>query len=119
MITVGGTPKEMMAHSPEFTYGRLLAAAETAQAGRQVMGLGAFTKVVGDAGVTVAKQAPLPITTGNSYSASGGAVGAHEALQRLGLVEVDDGRADRGQGHGRRRHRRDRLGLRPAARPRQ
>jgi hypothetical protein len=39
------------------------------------MGLGAFTKVVGDAGVTVAKRAPLPITTGNSYSAIGCAVG--------------------------------------------
>jgi predicted amino acid dehydrogenase len=57
------------------------------------MGLGAFTKVVGDAGVTVAKQAPLPITTGNSYSASGALWAAHEATQRLGLVEVDaDGR---------------------------
>jgi hypothetical protein len=28
LITVGGTPKELMAHSPEFTYARLLAAAE-------------------------------------------------------------------------------------------
>jgi predicted amino acid dehydrogenase len=53
------------------------------------MGLGAFTKVVGDAGVTVAKQAPLPITTGNSYSASAALWAAHEALQRLGLAEVD------------------------------
>ena len=67
LITVGGTPKELMAHKPEFTYARLLHAAETAKKlGAQIMGLGAFTKVVGDAGVTVAKQAPLPITTGNS-----------------------------------------------------
>jgi predicted amino acid dehydrogenase len=91
LITVGGTPKELMAHSPEFTYGRLLAAAETAQKlGAQVMGLGAFTKVVGDAGVTVAKKAPLPITTGNSYSASGALWAAHEALVQLGLVEMSD-----------------------------
>jgi len=94
LITVGGTPKELMAHSPEFTYARLLTAAETARKlGAQVMGLGAFTKVVGDAGVTVAKQAALPITTGNSYSASGALWAAHEASERLGLVEVDeDGR---------------------------
>lgn len=94
LITVGGTPKELMAHSPEFTYGRLLSAAETARKlGAQVMGLGAFTKVVGDAGVTVAKKAPLPITTGNSYSASGALWAAHEATARLGLVQVDeDGR---------------------------
>jgi predicted amino acid dehydrogenase len=94
LITVGGTPKELMAHSPEFTYARLLAAADQAKKlGAQVMGLGAFTKVVGDAGVTVAKQAPLPITTGNSYSASGALWAAHEALERLGLAEWDgDGR---------------------------
>ncbi len=91
LITVGGTPKELMAHSPEFTYGRLLAAAETAKKlGAQVMGLGAFTKVVGDAGVTVAKRAPLPITTGNSYSASGALWAAHEALDRLGIHQVDE-----------------------------
>ncbi|HET7800798.1 MAG TPA: dehydrogenase [Humibacillus xanthopallidus] len=97
LITVGGTPKELMAHSPEFTYSRLLAAAETARKlGAQVMGLGAFTKVVGDAGVTVAKRAPLPITTGNSYSASGALWAAQDALERLGLVEVDEGGRLRG-----------------------
>ena len=91
LITVGGTPKELMAHSPEFTYARLLQAAETAtKLGAQVMGLGAFTKVVGDAGVTVAKRAPLPITTGNSYSASGALWAAHEAMERLGIAEIDE-----------------------------
>ena len=91
LITVGGTPKELMAHSPEFTYARLLSAAETAKKlGAQVMGLGAFTKVVGDAGVTVAKQAPLPVTTGNSYSASGALWAAHDALLRLGIADVDE-----------------------------
>jgi predicted amino acid dehydrogenase len=90
LITVGGTPKELMAHDPEFTYSRLLAAADMAQKmGAQIMGLGAFTKVVGDAGVTVAKRAPLPITTGNSYSASGALWAAHDAVRRLGIAEVD------------------------------
>jgi predicted amino acid dehydrogenase len=91
LISVGGTPKELMAHSPEFTYDRLLQAADIAQKlGAQVMGLGAFTKVVGDAGVTVAKRAPLPITTGNSYSASGALWAAHDAMLQLGISEVDD-----------------------------
>jgi hypothetical protein len=89
LITVGGTPKEIMAHSPEFTYRRLLQAAKLAKRlGAQIMGLGAFTKVVGDAGVTVAKRASLPITTGNSYSASGALWAAHDAMKRIGLVEV-------------------------------
>lgn len=93
LISVGGTPKEIMSHSPEFTYRRLLAAAELAKRlGAQIMGLGAFTKVVGDAGLTVAKQAPLPITTGNSYSASGALWAAHDALLRLGLIPKPKGR---------------------------
>jgi predicted amino acid dehydrogenase len=88
LISVGGTPKEIMSHSPEFTYGRLLEAARMARSlGAQIMGLGAFTKVVGDAGVTVARRAPLPITTGNSYSASGALWAAHDAMLRLGLVK--------------------------------
>ncbi|HUP10016.1 MAG TPA: dehydrogenase, partial [Caldimonas sp.] len=50
LISVGGTPKEIMRHSPEFTYRRLLEAADMAKKlGAQIMGLGAFTKVVGDA----------------------------------------------------------------------
>jgi predicted amino acid dehydrogenase len=87
LISVGGTPKEIMSHSPEFTYRRLLDAARMAKSlGAQIMGLGAFTKVVGDAGLTVARRAPLPITTGNSYSASGALWAAHDAVLRLGLV---------------------------------
>jgi predicted amino acid dehydrogenase len=91
LISVGGTPKEMLSHNPEFTYSRLLEAAELGRKlGAQVMGLGAFTKVVGDAGVTVAKKAPLPITTGNSYSASGALWAAHAAMRRLGIAPVDE-----------------------------
>jgi predicted amino acid dehydrogenase len=89
LITVGGTPKEMLARSPEFTYRRLLAAAKMAEKlGAQIMGLGAFTKVVGDAGVTVARRARIPITTGNSYSASGALWAAHDAMRRMGLVNL-------------------------------
>ncbi len=98
LISVGGTPKEILAHEPEFTYEKLLAAAEVARGlGAQIMGLGAFTKVVGDAGVTVARKSSLPITTGNSYSASGALWAAHEAVNRLGLLE----RGDDGIIHGR------------------
>jgi predicted amino acid dehydrogenase len=87
LISVGGTPKEIMSHDPEFTYRRLLDAAKIArQLGAQIMGLGAFTKVVGDAGATVARRAPLPITTGNSYSASGALWAARDALLRLRLL---------------------------------
>lgn len=90
LISVGGTPKEMLARSPEFTYRRLLQAATMAEKlGAQIMGLGAFTKVVGDAGITVARRASLPVTTGNSYSASGALWAAADAMRRMGLVKLD------------------------------
>ncbi|MBK7002802.1 MAG: hypothetical protein IPH35_23515 [Rhodoferax sp.] len=93
LISVGGTPKEIMRHDPEFTYRRLLdAAAMAKRLGAQIMGLGAFTKVVGDAGVTVAKRASLPITTGNSYSASGALWAAHDALLRMRLLPKPKGK---------------------------
>ncbi len=88
LITVGGTPKEMLARSPEFTYRRLLHASRIAEGlGAQIMGLGAFTKVVGDAGITVARRSRIPITTGNSYSASGALWAAADAMKRMGLVK--------------------------------
>ena len=91
LLFVGGTPKEMLSHSPEFTYRRLLAAAAMAEKmGAQLMGLGAFTKVVGDAGVTVARRARIPITTGNSYSASGALWAAADAMRRMGLVPLPE-----------------------------
>ena len=93
LISVGGTPREIMAHNPEFTYRRLLDAASMAQRlGAQIMGLGAFTKVVGDAGVTVARRATLPITTGNSYSASGALWAAHDAMLRMRLLPAPKGK---------------------------
>jgi predicted amino acid dehydrogenase len=98
LITVGGTPKQMMTHSPEFTYKRLLMAARMAKRlGAQIMGLGAFTKVVGDAGVTVAKKAAIPITTGNSYSASGALWAAADAVRRMGLIDIEDGQKIKGK----------------------
>jgi predicted amino acid dehydrogenase len=91
LLFVGGTPKEMLSHSPEFTYRRLLAAAGMAEKmGAQIMGLGAFTKVVGAAGVTVARRATIPITTGNSYSASGALWAAADAMKRMGLVPLPE-----------------------------
>ena len=93
LISVGGTPKQMLAHSPEFTYKRLLQAARMAKRlGAQIMGLGAFTKVVGDAGLTVSRKAEIPVTTGNSYSASGALWAAADAVRRMGLIKIEKGK---------------------------
>lgn len=93
LITIGGTPREILSHPPEFTYRRLLAAGEMAQKlGAQIMGLGAFTKVVGDAGVTVARRSVIPVTSGNSYTVSATLWSIKEAVRRLGLVKLEKGK---------------------------
>jgi predicted amino acid dehydrogenase len=46
---------------------------------------------VGDAGITLARRSRLPITTGNSYSASGALWAAADAMKRMGLVKAEKG----------------------------
>ena len=38
------------------------------QLGANILGLGAFTSVIGDAGVTIANELDVPVTTGDSYT---------------------------------------------------
>ncbi|MEL7044032.1 MAG: hypothetical protein AAGL66_03315 [Pseudomonadota bacterium] len=45
----------------------------------------------------MAKRAPLPITTGNSYSASGALWAAHDAVERLGLLALNRGKRVKGK----------------------
>lgn len=52
--------------------------------GAKIFGLGAFTKVVGDAGVTVAKNLNIPVTTGNSYTVATAVEATKEAAREMG-----------------------------------
>jgi len=93
LIAIGLTPKQMLAHPPEFINERLIKAVSIAKnLGAQIVGLGALTKAMGDAGVTVAKNAPIPVTTGNSYSASAALWAAAEAVRRMGLIKMTRGK---------------------------
>jgi len=63
------TPKMMMRLPAEHFYRQMIQIGKMARSkGASVMGLGAFTSVIGDAGVTVAKGSPIPVTSGNSYT---------------------------------------------------
>lgn len=94
LIALGATPEEMISRDPEFTYTRLVEASRMAERlGAKIMGLGAFTKIVGDAGVTVAKRSRIPITSGNSCTASATLWAAHEACKKMGMKPDARGRA--------------------------
>ncbi|HSQ70041.1 MAG TPA: hypothetical protein VLM41_08140 [Steroidobacteraceae bacterium] len=94
IYALGATPRQILTHRPEFTYSRLIEAAEDAERqGARILGLGAFTKVVGDAGVTVAKRSPIPVTTGNSLTIAATLETAKLAARRLGWRDLARGRA--------------------------
>ena len=63
--------KQLVRLPDEVIYKHLVAAGHfSAQMGAKVMGLGAFTSVAGDAGITVAKrlEGVINVTSGNSYT---------------------------------------------------
>jgi predicted amino acid dehydrogenase len=53
--------------------------------GAQIVGLGAMTSVVGDAGVTIAKNLGIAVTTGNSYTVATAMEGTKKAAQMMGV----------------------------------
>jgi len=59
--------------------------------GAKIMGLGAFTKIVGDAGISVAHKSDIAVTSGNSLTVSATLEAAKQAIIKMG------GRTDRGR----------------------
>jgi predicted amino acid dehydrogenase len=94
LISLGATPRELMSRKPGFTYRRLIVASRMAQQlGAQIMGLGAFTKVVGDAGMTVAYKSDIAITSGNSLTVVATLEAAKQAVVKMGMTDLTKGRA--------------------------
>jgi predicted amino acid dehydrogenase len=66
---------------------------DAAAQGAQIVGLGAFTKVVGDAGVTVARRASIPVTTGNSLTIAATLETAKLTARRMGWADLTHAKA--------------------------
>jgi predicted amino acid dehydrogenase len=81
------TSKVIMRSPPELMYRKLEQVAAAAQkAGCKLMGLGAYTSVVGDAGVTVSKRVSIGVTSGNSYTVAATMLTLANAAQRCGIT---------------------------------
>lgn len=93
LFSLGGTPRQIMKHNERFTYDRLNQAARMAERkGARIMGLGAFTKVVGDAGITVANEADIAITSGNSLTVAATLESAKQAVVKMGATDLTHGK---------------------------
>jgi predicted amino acid dehydrogenase len=63
------TPQRMMQLPVNMVYDKIVACGRKAEKlGAKILGLGAFTSVVGDAGLTIAQRLEMPVTTGDSYT---------------------------------------------------
>ncbi|MHB8179015.1 MAG: NAD(P)H-binding protein [Vulcanimicrobiaceae bacterium] len=79
-------PEQMMSFPREEVYTRILRAIDIGvELGAQIAGLGAFTGVVGDGGVTVAQRSPIPVTTGNSLTIAAGIASLFRGAQEMDI----------------------------------
>ncbi len=63
------TPQRMMSLPVDRVYDKIIATCQKARGlGARIVGLGAFTSVVGDAGITIARALDVAVTTGDSYT---------------------------------------------------
>ena len=84
-------PVQFVEKPREEVYEKILTAIRLGQErGAQVAGLGGYTSVVGDAGVTLANRLEgIAVTSGNSYTVATALQGAVEAARRLGIENED------------------------------
>ncbi len=81
------TPAQLLTLPQDFVYKRLVQCGKLAESlGAGIIGLGAFTSVVGDGGITVAKSLDIAVTTGNSYTVATAVEGGLDAARRMGVV---------------------------------
>ncbi|MCR4420327.1 MAG: shikimate dehydrogenase [Clostridia bacterium] len=80
------TSRQMLSLPTDYVLNRIIQAGRLAERlGAKVLGLGAMTSVVGDAGITVARNLNIPVTTGNSYTVATALEGTREAARLMGL----------------------------------
>lgn len=80
-------PSQFVDFPREAVYEKVLKAARLGQEnGARIVGLGGYTSVVGDAGVTLASRLDgIAVTSGNSYTIATALQGAIEGARRLGM----------------------------------
>ena len=81
------TPRQMLRLPTDLVYEKIIAAGRIAQEqGAKIVGLGAFTSVVGDGGKTIAANLDIAVTTGNSYTVATALEGALKAAEMMDIV---------------------------------
>jgi predicted amino acid dehydrogenase len=80
------TPQRSMALSPSVVYKKVIQTGRLAEKlGAQLLGLGGFTSVVGDNGISIADGLSIPVTTGDSYTVATAVQAVRLAAERMDI----------------------------------
>lgn len=80
------TSRQMLAMPESQVIRKIIKAGQVAERlGAKIVGLGAFTSIVGDAGITIAKNLNIAVTTGNSYTVATALEGTRQAARIMGI----------------------------------
>jgi fatty aldehyde-generating acyl-ACP reductase len=80
------TPQRSLELPPPVVYKKVIQTGRLAEKlGAQLLGLGGFTSVVGDGGITIAKGLNIPVTTGDSYTIATALQASVLAAGRMGI----------------------------------
>jgi len=84
------SPRMMLSLPLELVYDKIVRCGQIAQElGAEIIGLGAFTSVVGDGGITIASRLNIAVTTGNSYTVATAIEAAALGAQKMGIALED------------------------------
>src|SRR5512142_1960350 len=80
------TPRRMLELPVGTVYRKIIQTGHMAERlGAQILGLGAYTSVVGDAGLTIARALDLPVTTGDAFTVSVAVQSVGAAAEAMGI----------------------------------
>jgi fatty aldehyde-generating acyl-ACP reductase len=86
LIACPFTPPTMMSVPVETAYKKIIACGHMAEElGARILGLGAYTSVVGDAGKTIADRLDIPVTNGDSYTVTMAVEAIREAARVMDI----------------------------------
>ena len=84
------SPRMMLELPLEVVYDKIVRCGQIAhELGAELIGLGAFTSVVGDGGITIASRLKIAVTTGNSYTVATAIEAAALGAQKMGIAIED------------------------------
>lgn len=80
------TARRLLEGDEKANLANIIGCAQLAQeVGAEIVGLGAFTSIVGDAGITIAEHVDIGVTTGNSYTVATAIEGTLLAARQVGI----------------------------------